>query len=243
MDKKKDIFSMVSDAFDKFKNIISNVGQKAKEIVKAAVDKGLDFFEGFDITKPYVQKIRKKAVKSDDFLDYPDQKITKQSDSEAENLLKSKKILFDIDEGIVSLVEDRVGQYLIIYIRIPEGKIPVFFSSSFVNAKEWIARNGIQKANHLLLKRISRVNITVDYIKVAYVTKKGKKGYSEEKERVINKDIYEFSRSVHNMRYTDIASMLYSYVKEEFMGKEFTAEGSGPGGRPYNIQDFRLFVE
>lgn len=239
MTKKKDIFSLFSNAIDSFKNILSNAISFAKEKAKSIIDKSLDFFENLDVTKPYVQKIRKKPI---EIVPASDEK-PKQSDLEAEDLLKSKRILFDVQEGIISLVEDRVGQYLIVYIRVPEGKIPVFFSPSFVNAKEWIAKNGITNANPKLLKRLKAVKLTIDYTKISYKTQKGKKGYTVEKEPITESDDYEFSYPAYRMRYEEIAVMLYSYAKEEFIGREYTALGSGPGGRPFDIRDLRLFVE
>ena len=232
-DKKKDIFSFFSDAFDSFKNILLDVGQKAKDVsskaisfakekAKSIIDRGLDFF---------------KRINLPDIDDY--------------TILKSKKILFDVREGIISLVEGRVGQHLIIYIRLPDASIPVFFSPTFVNIKEWVARKGVKNVNPLFLKRLSYVKLMVEYTKKTYIEEKESddNSYKKQKkakeiiERFVKKDVYIFPRPIHNLTYRDIALTIYSYVKDEIDQGAYRSIEYGGVHSSGEIIDMRIFVE
>ena len=248
-DKKKDFFSIISDAINSFKNILSDAGQKAKDIsskaisfakekTKAVIDKSLDFFESFDIFRPYVQKIRsKKEIDYSDIDDYV--------------LLKSKKILFDIDEGIISLVEGRQGQHLIVYVRLPDASVPVIFSPSFVNVKEWVVRRGIKNVNPLLLKRLSYVKLTVEYTKKTYIGEKQSDEKSDKKQKRVKErvehffreDLYKFPRPVHNLAYKDIALMILSYVEDRIKQGAYRSAEYGGVHSSDEIIRMKIFVE
>jgi hypothetical protein len=239
-DKKKGIFSFISNIIKNVNNVFTGFSNKAKEISSNA----------FNFFKEKAKNILEKLQKNKKAIEKTKIDEDKLSDSEAEALLKSKKILFEIKDGIISLAEGREGQYLIFYIQFPDAKVPVFFSPSFVNAKEWVARNGVAKANKLLLKRLTHAYVTLDYVKKVYVvveeyskkTKKLKRKVKQRMVREIKSDRYDFSNPVYNMDYKDIAYMVYSYMKSKLDSNMYTSKGSGFNSDSVII-DMRLYIE